>query len=90
MNSTLALEIGRETMLTALLVVAPVMITGFVVGISLSIIQAVMQIQEMTLTFVPKIISIVVALLIFGSWMIQKLTSYTHELLADFTPYIGF
>ncbi len=78
------MELCRDTLFTTLMVVGPIMAVGFVVGVSISLVQAVMQIHEMTLAYVPKMLAIGVALIIFGSWMLRHLTSYSERLLGGF------
>ena len=65
----------------ALLLSAPLLGIGLAVGLAIAIFQATTQIQEMTLTFVPKIIAVMGALLFFSSWMMIKLTDYTGDIL---------
>jgi flagellar biosynthetic protein FliQ len=66
--------------LQTLLLVAPVLIIGTVVGLVVSILQATTQIQDQTLSFVPKIVSIFAALLIFGPWMFTSIRTYTIQI----------
>ena len=82
MNAVEALEIGRETLLTMLKIGTPVMMIALLVGLSISLIQALTQIQEITLTFVPKIIVIVVSMIFLLPFMLSALIAYT-EGLAD-------
>ena len=88
MTTTMVLDIGREAILTTLMVVAPIMVVGFVVGIAISFVQAIMQIQEMTLAFVPKLLAICGALLLFGNWMLNKLMLFTTHMLGQFPSMI--
>jgi flagellar biosynthetic protein FliQ len=75
----MVVAIGREALTAVLLVSSPMLIFALVVGLIISIFQAVTQINEMTLTFVPKILAVAVALLIFLPWMINVLTDFaTH------------
>jgi len=62
---------------------APMLLVGLVVGLAISVFSAVTQIQEMTLTFVPKIVAVFLALLFTLPWMIEKLTTYTTNLFAS-------
>ncbi|OMH40728.1 flagellar biosynthesis protein FliQ [Desulfurobacterium indicum] len=64
---------------TTLLVGTPVLLITFIVGLVISVFQAATQIHEMTLTFIPKILAAIIALFIFGSWMMIKLVDYTRE-----------
>jgi len=75
-----AITLIQSMLFTALLVGAPVILTAFVVGVLISIFQAATQIQEMTLTFIPKIVATIIAMIIFGSWMFIKIVDYTREL----------
>lgn len=75
--------LGQNAVTTTLLLSAPLLITGMVIGLMVAIFQATTQIQEMTLTFVPKIFGVMLALLFFSSWMLIKLTDYTQELFIN-------
>ncbi|HDM32913.1 MAG TPA: flagellar biosynthesis protein FliQ [Deltaproteobacteria bacterium] len=66
----------------ALLISAPMLLLGLIVGLMISVFSAVTQIQEMTLTFVPKIVVVFVALLVFLPWIIEKLVTYTINLFS--------
>ena len=76
MNLDQAITLVEQMLKTALIVGAPVLATAFIVGMIVSIFQAATQIHEMTLTFIPKIVATVVALIVFGSWMFVTLTDY--------------
>ena len=80
MSSDFALQIGREALLMVMMVSAPMLGLGLLVGILVSIFQATTQIQEQTLSFIPKIIAIFVAILVFGPWMLNLLVDYTRAL----------
>ena len=69
-----------QMLITAAIIAAPILITNLLVGVVISIIQTVTQIQEMTLTFVPKLIVSVVVALLFGNWMLNTLQEFTREL----------
>lgn len=75
--------IATSSMWTVLLVSAPVLIGGLVVGLAISIFQATTQLQEMTLVFVPKIVAVFVIIIIFGPWMLNIMTSFTYDLYAS-------
>ena len=68
---------------------APMLITSLVVGLVISIFQTMTSIQEQTLTFVPKIIAVFIGVMLFGSWMLNNITSYMNELWSNFNMYIG-
>jgi len=74
--------IANNAIWTVLLVSAPVLGAALVVGLMISILQATTQLQEQTLVFVPKIIAVMVVIVIFGPWMLNILTSFTHDLYA--------
>ncbi|MBI5643107.1 MAG: flagellar biosynthesis protein FliQ [Deltaproteobacteria bacterium] len=80
--------IGKETIQVILMVSAPVLIAGMAVGLAVSIFQAVTQIQEMTLTFVPKIIVVFVVLLALSPWMMQIMISYTSHIFTNIPNYV--
>jgi flagellar biosynthetic protein FliQ len=79
-----ALDMGREALYLALLASAPVLIIGLIVGLAISILQAVTQLQEQTLTFVPKIVAMVVAAVIFTPWIATLMLDYTREMFGTF------
>ncbi len=74
-----AIILGRKMLETAFIVGTPVLLITFIVGVLISILQAATQIHEMTLTFIPKIVAALVAVFIFGAWMMIKLVNYTKE-----------
>ena len=76
-----AINLGQDALYLTMLISAPLLLVGLVVGLAIAIFQATTQIQEMTLTFVPKIVAVLFAMLFFSSWMMIKLTDYTHDLL---------
>jgi len=78
-----AIQIAREAMLVTLLLAAPMLGFGLLVGLVVSIFQAVTQINEMTLTFIPKIIAVAAALAIFMPWMIRTLVDFTTRLITS-------
>lgn len=75
--------IGSWALIVTLLVAAPMLGFGLLVGVVISILQAVTQIQEMTLTFIPKIIAIMVSIVIFGRWMLSTLIEFTSWLFMN-------
>lgn len=80
MNADLAIEIGRDALVMLMLVSAPMLLLGMLVGVIMSIFQAATQIQEQTLAFVPKIVAVFVSIVIFGPWMLGMLVSFIHDL----------
>ena len=73
-------DMGREALMVTLLIAAPPLLAGLAVGLIISIFQAVTQIQEFTLTFIPKILAVFVATMIFLPWMLQVFLGYTTNL----------
>ncbi|MDQ6993373.1 MAG: flagellar biosynthesis protein FliQ [Mariprofundus sp.] len=82
MSPDIVIQIGSEALKLILLLSLPMLGVALVVGIAISLFQAVTQIQEMTLTFVPKIICVFIAMILAAPWMIEKMVSYTHEIFA--------
>lgn len=80
MNVDYVIFITRETMWTAVYILAPILGAGLVVGLVVSIFQAITQIHEMTLTFIPKMVVIGLIILIFMPWFMEVLISYTQEI----------
>jgi flagellar biosynthetic protein FliQ len=76
-------SLGSEAVKMALMLSVPLLGVGLVVGLCVAIIQATTQIQEMTLSFVPKIIAVLLALLAAMPWMLDKITHYTSQLIIN-------
>lgn len=88
MNTDFVVGLMAETIKVTLLISAPVLIVGLVVGVAISLFQAVTQIQEMTLVFVPKIFAVMAVLVAALPWMINLLVTYTHNLISNIPMYI--
>jgi len=82
MNPEAALDIGAQALVIAAKLAAPILVTALVVGFAISLIQSITQVQEVTLSFVPKAIAVCIALLVAGNWMITELVSFTNEMFA--------
>ncbi|HUW58477.1 MAG TPA: flagellar biosynthesis protein FliQ [Planctomycetota bacterium] len=80
-NIDIAVELGRQALMVAFLLAAPMLVTGLIVGITVSILQAATQVQEQTLSFIPKILGMMAALFIFLPWMLTTVTGFTQQLL---------
>ncbi len=80
--------IARQAIELALFMALPMLGVSLIVGVTISILQAATQIQEMTLTFVPKILSMFLALLISFPWLMDKILTYTRELFLNLPSYI--
>ena len=87
MNEAVVMGLMKEALTVSLLVGAPILGVTLVVGVVISIIQAVTQVNEMTLTFVPKLIGVFVAMLIFGPWMLATLLDFSAGLFANMANY---
>jgi flagellar biosynthetic protein FliQ len=81
MNQAQILDIVRETIIVVLKLAAPSMILALVVGVAISLFQSLTQIQEATLTFMPKIVVIFLAMLLLLPFMIDTITAFTHDLI---------
>ncbi|MDD4052688.1 MAG: flagellar biosynthesis protein FliQ [candidate division Zixibacteria bacterium] len=89
MTPQYVLSLGREAITLTLLVSAPMLIFGLVVGLLISILQAVTQIHEMTLTFIPKIVAVALAMLLFLPWIINMLVDFTTRLFQNIPNLVG-
>jgi flagellar biosynthetic protein FliQ len=83
------LDIARQAIYTIIITAAPMLIVSLVVGLLVSIFQTVTSIQEQTLTFVPKILSVFVTLMICGSWILTVMTEMINELWSNFSTYLS-
>ena len=81
MNTQAVLTIAQQALFVTVLVSAPLLLTALVVGLAVSVFQAATQINEMTLSFIPKLLAMLAALVIGGPWMLQILIDYTRRLL---------
>ncbi len=84
MSEDVLIDLGRRAMLVTLMVSAPMLLSGMVIGLIISIFQSVTQIQEITLTFVPKIVIVMATFLLFLPWMLSLMLDFTSPLLGDF------
>lgn len=87
MTGDLALQLVSHMLWTGLLLIAPLLLIVMVVGIVVSIFQVVTQIQEMSLSFIPKIITVVLVLQIFGPWMLKLLVNYSSSVISNIPGY---
>lgn len=83
MNPNEVITLAQNAVTMALLLASPLLLVGLAVGLLIALFQATTQIQEMTLTFVPKIFAVMLALLFSASWMITKMTDYIHGLITS-------
>ena len=89
MDTNAVLDIGLDALLVAAKLAAPILITALVVGFGISLIQSITQIQEVTLSFVPKAVAVGVALLIAGHWMISEIVTFTTDLFGRIPQLLG-
>ncbi|MFC2741653.1 flagellar biosynthesis protein FliQ [uncultured Selenomonas sp.] len=89
MSGDLVIQIGQNALWIVLLVSAPMLGLGLAVGLLVSVFQATTSIQEATLAFIPKIIAVFVAILIFGPWMLSILVEYFTNVFVNLPLYIG-
>ena len=80
MDTATVIDLGRQALWTIALVSAPLLLVALAVGLLIGIIQAATSINEMTLSFIPKLIAMALALLLFGSWMLVTLVDFTRSI----------
>ena len=88
MSQQLVIHLGREVFITAVIIAAPMLLAGLIVGVVISIIQTATSIQEQTLTFIPKILAVAVSLILFFPWMMNTLLTFTTNLINNIPNYI--
>ncbi|MFQ5559387.1 MAG: flagellar biosynthesis protein FliQ [Nitrospinota bacterium] len=88
MTQAFVVDFGAQALEIVLLLSAPMLLSGLIVGVLVSIFQAVTSIQEMTLTFIPKVIAVMVSMIIFLPWMLQKMVSFTSHIIINLPLYI--
>ena len=89
MDTNAVLDIGLDALVLAAKLCAPVLVTALVIGFVVSLLQSITQIQEVTLSFVPKAIGVGVVLLVAGHWMIAETVTFTQELFARIPGLLG-
>ncbi|MEQ9108364.1 MAG: flagellar biosynthesis protein FliQ [Limnobacter sp.] len=89
MNSQTVLNLGQNALEVMLMVSGPLLLVALIVGLLVSILQAATQINEMTLSFIPKILGIFGTLLLLGPWMLSTLVDYTQRLIMNIPNVIG-
>ena len=82
MNVDIVTDMARDAMFTLLATAAPMLLVGMIVGLVISIVQAATQVNEMTMTFVPKIVAVMVTAVLFMPWIVSQLTTFTQEIFA--------
>ncbi|MEV7431621.1 MULTISPECIES: flagellar biosynthesis protein FliQ [unclassified Nocardioides] len=89
MSDTEIIEIAMQTMVVALKLSAPILVTSLVIGFAISLFQSMTQIQEFTLSFVPKVVGVGIALLVSGNWMLHTLVNFTEQLYSQIPALLG-
>ena len=89
MNQDVVVSIVVQAMQLAFMVAMPLLLVALVVGLVVSVFQAVTQIQEQTLTFIPKIVAMGVTLVVLGPWMLNQCVAYTHQLYTSIPSLVG-
>ena len=80
MTQQLVIHLGRETIYAAMLVAGPILALALIIGLAVGIFQAVTSINEMTLTFIPKIVVVLLSIVLLSPWMMSVILGYTHEI----------
>jgi flagellar biosynthetic protein FliQ len=75
-----AIDLLKQAMMMALIIVGPILVIGMIIGLLISLVQAITQIQEQTLSFVPKLFAMAICVMLVMPWMFQRLIAYTHHL----------
>lgn len=88
MNEDLVLKLGQDALKTAAMLAGPLLLATLVIGLLVSVFQAVTQINEATLTFIPKMIVIALILVLAGPWMLDVLTNYTTNLYENIASFV--
>lgn len=88
MTEELVLKLGQDAIKTTALIASPMLLGALVIGLMVSIFQAITQINEATLTFIPKMIVIFAVIIIAGPWMLDLMTHYTTELFENISTFV--
>ncbi|MCC6748497.1 MAG: flagellar biosynthetic protein FliQ [Deltaproteobacteria bacterium] len=89
MSTEMVMDLARQTMSTAFWVALPILAVGLVIGVLVAIFQAATQIQEASLAFIPKLVGVGAALLLFGGYILDRLTGFTVALISSFANFGG-
>lgn len=89
MNEDVVLQVGREALFLIVALAGPLLMAALAVGLLIGVLQAATQIQEQTLSFIPKLLALVVALIIMGPWLLTSWVVYTEELFYRIPELIG-
>jgi flagellar biosynthesis protein FliQ len=89
MTPEMVLEVGNQALWVAVLLAAPVLLSALAIGLVIGMVQAATQIQEMTLSFIPKMLGIVAVLVMAGPWMLALIVDFMRELIMDIPLLLG-
>jgi len=89
LDTAMVLDLGVKTLMVAAKLAAPILITALAVGFAIALLQSMTQIQEVTLSFVPKLVGIAIVLVVCGNWMIETLVQFTQQLFAELPQLLG-
>ena len=89
MSGDLVIQLAQQSLMLVLIVSAPMLGLGLIVGLMVSVFQATTSIQEQTLAFIPKIVAVFVAILIFGPWMLRIMVEFVTNIFVNLPYYIG-
>ena len=88
MTPEFVVNFAKEAIMLTIIVSMPMLGLGLIVGLTVSVFQAVTSVQEMTLSFIPKILAVFLGLLFFAPWMLEKLMTFTQKIIANIPLYI--
>ncbi|MDQ0253699.1 flagellar biosynthetic protein FliQ [Evansella vedderi] len=89
MSSEMVISLAERGVFTVIMIAAPLLITALGLGLIVSIFQATTQIQEQTLAFIPKIVGVLIALIIFGPWMLSVALAFAEQIFSNLHQFIG-
>jgi len=89
MTPDLVIHMAKQSIFTIILIAAPMLLIALAVGLLVSVFQAMTQIQEQTLAFIPKILAVFISIIVFGPWMLTMLLDYTRDLFQNLPYLIG-
>ncbi|QKS71424.1 flagellar biosynthesis protein FliQ [Paenalkalicoccus suaedae] len=89
MTQEMVLGWAEQGVLVTLLISGPLLITALIIGLAVSIFQATTQIQEQTLAFIPKIAGVLIALIVFGPWMLTQLLTFAESIFSNLYQFVG-
>lgn len=89
MSGDFVIQLAQEALFMVMLVSAPMLGLGLIVGLMVSVFQATTSIQEQTLAFIPKIVAVFLAILVFGPWMLKLMVDYVAKIFMNLPNYIG-